>query len=1186
MINNRNSFLLWKGCLSGVLLLFIITFPKYLSAQDTLLQLAVANPSTPEIESSKSMLEQKLSARSREQLYREIFGVSPPKLPQQIEASLTVNERVDGRIEVVFSEDRSDFTIPSAPVINMISEMMEPNQVQLVRNKIDGSGKISQISLNTLGLKTTFDSQDYLVHIFIPPEKLSKQIHNLKGFSEDPYITETIKPHSLSAYLNFNLKQQFKYMQNLIEDSTNIYSRHIELINERFRQPLYVTIDGAVNIKGTVLEGSAFHDESSSRILHRKDTRLVYDRPKEALRFTAGDLRNRASGYLPFIQLGGLSLAKDYSLKPHVRSYPVSEKEFFLSDPAEVEVWVNNVMVKKMILEPGTHDIRGFPFATGSNFVRIEIRDFAGNSETLEFTYIYEPTLMAKGISQYSYNLGFPAKVAKQSITYDTERPSFAMDYKRGITDNFTFDLYGHLFTKRGIAGTEALFALPFGNLQIACAGSYDSLAGIDFAARAGFFYRSKVSYSKEHSNSPRRTNPIIWNTQAEYIGSNFLKSLQDTVLLYKERAKFTTDLTLPLPEQFNIGLLGKYHLRKDTSDLFEVGVRFQKTWLKSLRTGVSFNYSSDLKTNRANPAVTAYAQWSIISGPNSFSLSERVTRQPPPPLDTFGMPSLASDRQWGFNTDVQWDYIDMNARPEKMGAGAAARIGPDYSDYNGYLSYSGNRGSIEFNQNLAEPGFARGYFLQHRSDFNIKTALVYVDKTVSLSRPVYGGFAMAKGVKNLNGSTIRINPNDMGYDATSSWFGPAVLPLPSQYQLEKIHLAPLNSSVATISEQLDYKLFPQYKSGFLLTLGTDKTILVIGTLLDNDGNPFGHQSIMITAQNDKGSAPTKTFTNQAGKFQFLGKSGQTYEIRPDGNDEAEPALVKIPKSKDDYFRAGELTIGEKPAPDSLPVSLDSLDTVTDSSVSEISSPAVVPFTDEPDTTTEQLRVITFVDTTDSVSEEFKDEEYAKDLVDPGMRRSYVIGVLKGPKEKLSHTAFEVTAMNDSTMEPIQSVTDEKGNFRIILTQATQYKVNTVLSRNGDTVTLGSATFGLADTCMGFHHWLGTITLSAQKEVTGENRTSLNTDSLILLTGTATDQNGKILSYTPITVSSLDETRRTFTDKNGTFQMVFGESGRYMVLITGSSVDNGTMITIPENTRGLFDIGKLKLEKAELEIER
>ena len=93
-------------------------------------------------------------------------------------------------------------------------------------------------------------------------------------------ILEALRPAVVSSFLNFNLKGT--------DRKTNGFHD---------RQQWGLALDGALNIDGVVLEGSAFGEVSEAAALDRGDVRLVYDLPQRALRLMAGDLSYPVVGY-------------------------------------------------------------------------------------------------------------------------------------------------------------------------------------------------------------------------------------------------------------------------------------------------------------------------------------------------------------------------------------------------------------------------------------------------------------------------------------------------------------------------------------------------------------------------------------------------------------------------------------------------------------------------------------------------------------------------------------------------------------------------------------------------------------------------------------------------------------------------------------------------------------------------
>jgi P pilus assembly protein, porin PapC len=717
-----------------------------------------------------------------------------------------------------------------------------------------------------------------------------------------------------------------------------------------------------------------------------------------------------------------------------------------------------------MVLDPGTHDIRAFPFSMGNNHVKIILKDFAGRTDTIDFSFQYNTTLLTKGYSRFSFNAGFPSPIVDERYRYNQDQPCFSLAYQRGISDKLTLDLYSEAFTsevntrtfnstvdtntlfsksyklshsREGMLGFGGLYATPSGFINFDAAGSYIKNRGPGSALRLGYTYETMVSYKNSEQMHPkafRLNTPFVWNTQAEYLSPKFMRSPVDSPYNYLEALKFSTNLTVPLSEQFTISTGANYYIRRDTSNLFGLTLRLQKTWLKDLSASLTFQYTSATNGYEANPEVIASVQWMFRSNKNEFELSEEINRHPPDNLAQSTTPSQTTQTsqtsqstipQWDFYTGFQWNYDDFKARPERVLGTINAQLGPQNNDYNALLGYTGNQGTVELTQTLDQPENSGANYLNHRTDLLLKTALVYAGKTICFSRPIYsGGFVLVKGVKNLDGNKIKVNPSDQGYDATTNAFGPAVLPLYSPYQIKRIRVEPENPPMGFVNEKSSFTLFPQYKSGFSLELGSEKSVLVLGTVQDFDGSPFGYQSITIIAENDKKAVPILTFTNSIGRFQFLGHEKQTYKIMPPTSMERIPIAFKIPKNATGFYQAGVLTFLQT----GNPTPAVKMDTVK--------ADTAKPDTIKPDTAkTREIKP----DTTKTLNDKNDTSKV------PWFS---VLGSLASPTGKtIASTSITISYLDPNKTEPLNkifdsnSVTTEHGLFSFTCRKAGNYKI-------------------------------------------------------------------------------------------------------------------------------------------------
>jgi len=806
--------------------------------------------------------------QTREELYLKVFNTAPPKLPTDIYASLIVNDNNEGKIKITFSEDRSDIYFPGSPVLTALSDILKPDILKNIEGKIDSEGMLTRRLLEESGIPTAFNANRFQLLITVPQELRGARILRLSGKKVDPYTIDAIAPNPFSGYLNFSAKEVFKYPQQDAFNST--------------RQPLGVNFNGALNWNGWVLEESAFYHESSVTTLRRNDIRLVFDRPKKALRYTAGDLRYPTVGYQSVVNIGGIGISKDFSLQPHINAYPVSEFEFFLEHPAEVEVWVNGTLARTMQLNPGRHDIRGFPYSNGENDVEIKITDISGREQILRFSFIHEPMLLAQGKRQFSYNLGLRRRIEDVDYIYDIKDPILSLFYRRGINNLLTLGGYSQASSHQALVGIEGIRALPVGKLQFDTAVSAIEGIGADLAAKLSFIHLSKP---------PQTRSGLRWRADAEYLGHRFGR-INNSSPQNSEVMKLSSSVSFPLGNAFYAGIGGRHTIMRghDLPDTFSLSARLRRTWMKHLNTNIIVQHSRDRSGGTATDVLVGMF-WSFFSENHGFMVNKTTDR----------------------DLELRWDNRNSSSLPGKARNSATAKFGSERNEYRVNMGYTSNQGFAELSHRTIEPHNQKNQSLQHQTSITLQSSLVYVDGNWAFSRPVTDGFVLVKNIKNLKNTKIAVNPGSRGYQAASSRFGPAVLNYLPSYRLKEVRVNPIDPPIGYIPQKkTNFTLFPAYKSGFALYLGTEATVIVIGSLVDENSEPIANQQIKVVSLDDSQAEPLIAFTNSKGKFQFLGIKSGRYEIRPVESGKWEPVSFEIPEDKDGVYRIGELTEKEE----------------------------------------------------------------------------------------------------------------------------------------------------------------------------------------------------------------------------------------------------------------------------------
>lgn len=808
------------------------------------------------------------SPKDRDELFMEVFKKPPSKVPLEMAVSLVVQGKSFGKISMSFSDDRTDFFFPSSPVMVALSEILKPDIFKELGKKADPQGRLSKRVLEETGITVAFDKRRFSLSILVPDDLQGMQIHHITGIMIDPAAVDALHPNPFSGYVNMNAKEGWCYPQQ-------------SGINNEHRAPMVVDFDSAWNWHGLVLEGSASYLESYEHPLQRGDVRLVYDNPKDLLRYSAGDLQYPVEGYQTTFNMGGIGVSRDFSLQPYINAYPVSQFEFYLDTPATVDVWVNETLTGSLHLASGTHDIRDFPFSNGQNDVRIVITDIYNRIQVLRFSFIQDTSLLASGLSQFSYNAGLRSTFKDNSYRYATDEPALSLFYRKGYSDVFTMGGYLQGIPDQGLAGFEGVYAVPLGEF------TFDTALSAVKDENQGL--ASKFTFT--HKPNPNHTgSDVSWQLGIEYLGHGFTR-ITDTCPNDTASLNLSSYMIIPLGSGFSSGIGAGYTFAwgDDASNQYTLSGSLNKTWFKNLNSNLTVQYKRD-RDGKINTDVFFGLVW------------------------MFSNQSLAVGMASGGRHNMQWDYNQSSSVPEKVYATASENHDSSQDQYEAKLGYVGNRGIVELSQTYEDLHYQENRYHTNQTDITLQSALVYVDGNWALSRPVSQGFVLVKGIKNLQDSEIAVNPSSDGYQAVSGRYDPAVLPSLTPYNVKKVEVQPLDPPPGYLVEKPFFTLFPTYKCGYALYVGSDSMVVVIGSLVvGTSGEPFGHQSIEIVSLNDPKAEPLQTFTNRKGQFQLLGLKPGNYEIRPDESSGMGTVTFQIPEGTEGIYRIGSLALPKKP---------------------------------------------------------------------------------------------------------------------------------------------------------------------------------------------------------------------------------------------------------------------------------
>lgn len=760
----------------------------------------------------------------------------PAPAQEKVLVPLVLDHSMRDPIAMFPARDAEENAVAADPFLAGAEGLVQPAVygalTSAVRKRDDGTAVLRFRDIQAAGLRIRFDDATLELYADVPPEARKTSVIDLA-----PRVRargEPVPPSSFSAFVNIYANQEYAF-------------RDTTFGAKEGRQPFTATLDSAFNWSSFVLEGSAHYVETATASpWTRSDVRLIKDYPERMLRFTAGDLNYQTSFFQQFQPMGGISVAKNFNLQPQTLTIPSTQYEFFLRSPAALRVYVNNRLFREMQLEAGSYDVRNLPLATGLNSVRYEIVDTSGKTEALSYPFNTEPESLKKGLSQYSYNLGFVSAPGKSTYRYHSDRFAVSAFHRYGFSHLVTAGLSFQNEDKVSVGGIDAVLATNAGTFSLDGAFSRIHGGDSDYAGRFRYLYRD--FYGEEQT---QRTFLLSADTRGRRFASLGNPGPNNPV---------AHNLTANFSQQvlgMGMGLGGDYSFYRRISELTRDSYRINYSLGKSWRSGINGNLVAS--TGKDSLGRTEKSIFFFLS---------------------YQLPKSGQNVTYTMNTPnqshrVDWRYIDRTGR---LTLNTATETNEASKSVESQVFYSGARGDLTVAQQAVNSITGDRQMIGR---LRLASAIVFADGVFGWSRPVSDSFALVTRPPDWGDETIDINPDTNGsYAAQINNWGPAVVPALASYTPYRLHADASRLTPGLSLQSDDFLVNPTYKSGTLIRVGSNASVAAIGTVIDRNGEALSLALIYIHSTDAPHEVPIEVFTNREGRFQAEGLKPGKYEIR------------------------------------------------------------------------------------------------------------------------------------------------------------------------------------------------------------------------------------------------------------------------------------------------------------------
>ena len=556
------------------------------------------------------------------------------------------------------------------------------------------------VSLRSIpGVTFSFDEKTITLHIQAAPSLFHRRFIDFAG---QP-VENVYYPKESSLFFNYGLQYQ----------AEGFSFQGLNLTNE-----LGIRRGECLFIADTL-----YTKDSSREEFVRLHTSIIRDDRQGLRRTTFGDLFASSGPLGSTVDMGGIGFSKVFGMDPYLITYPTLDIVGQAPLPSEVDIYVNGVKIRTERISPGEFQLRNFTAYGGAGVVDLVIRDSFGREQRYRYPfYSTDNILLKKGLHDYSYNAGFLREnLGAESNRYT--KPVLVAYHRYGLSDFLTLGFRGEAARNAVNAGPQAAISLwTYGILNLSLSGSASGSPG----------FATDASYSYQNGRYNAR---LFYQYFSRHYG--LIASYAPTPQQNKS-AGAGFGYTHPSLGSLSLDLSTRHTAEGTKKNAATLG--YSRNFFGSFTVNATFSMTHD------------------SSAGNSSSFTASITYTPKTDLSisarhesTKGKETQSVQIQKNAPLGEGFGYRALVQREERGGVRTAYALHP-------MLQFNGRHGILRGEVSAAQSG---GRWTT-RNQVSVSGALVALDGTAALTRPVTDSFAMVK-VGDIEGVTVQTGGQDIG---------------------------------------------------------------------------------------------------------------------------------------------------------------------------------------------------------------------------------------------------------------------------------------------------------------------------------------------------------------------------------------------------------------------------------------
>ncbi|HEY1844532.1 MAG TPA: fimbria/pilus outer membrane usher protein [Buttiauxella sp.] len=198
---------------------------------------------------------------------------------------------------------------------------------------------------------------------------------------------------------------------------------------------------------------------SGSEGYRRYDTTLTGTDENSVLSWSAGDVISDALSWSSSVRVGGVSIGRDFSLRPDLITYPLPAFSGEAAVPSTVDVFINGYRTGSTQLQPGPFTLTNLPYVNGSGDAVLVTTDALGRQVSTTLPFYVASELLKPGLSDGAVTLGSLRRdYGVENFSYG---PAVASGtYRYGVNDDWTMESHAEGAQSLALGGVGTLVKL------------------------------------------------------------------------------------------------------------------------------------------------------------------------------------------------------------------------------------------------------------------------------------------------------------------------------------------------------------------------------------------------------------------------------------------------------------------------------------------------------------------------------------------------------------------------------------------------------------------------------------------------------------------------------------------------------------------------------------------------------